>query len=148
MIKYIEEILVRDLHSLKNEISAFKKDADLWVLKGEIKNSAGVLAQHLCGNLKHFIGATLGNSGFQRNRDLEFSQNNVPREEILKNVEETLLIVKKTLEGMNSTDLEKTYPLPFLGKEVKTGELLLIITSHLGYHLGQINYLRRILDRT
>lgn len=145
MIKYIEEIIIRDLNTLKNEVNLFKSEADLWKTTGNITNPAGVLSQHLCGNLKHFIGATLGKTDYKRNRDLEFSQTGISREELLRNVEETILAVKKTLEKLKEDDLEQIYPLPFLNRTLNTGELLLIITSHLSYHLGQINYLRRIL---
>lgn len=145
MLKYIEEILDRDLNSLKNEISGFKNQADLWKIQGEIKNPAGVLSQHLCGNLKHFIGATLGNTGYVRNREEEFSQTGISVETLLKNVNETIVVVKKILSSLNESDLDKPYPIPFLGKEVKTGELLLILQSHFAYHLGQINYLRRMI---
>jgi DNA recombination-dependent growth factor C len=145
MIKTIEEILVRDLNSLKNEILAFKSNEDLWVLKGEIKNSAGTLSQHLCGNLKHFIGATIGMTGYIRNRDLEFSETGLKKEELIKNIEESIAVIKSSILKLNSDDLDKVYKLPFLGKEVTNGELLLILQSHLAYHLGQINYLRRIL---
>lgn len=145
MTKTIEEILIRDLNSLKNEILAFKTDADLWTIKGEIKNPAGVLSQHLCGNLKHFIGATLGNTGYLRNRDLEFSETGLKRDTLVENIEETIDIIKNSLPKLNNSDLEKNYPLPFLGKQVTNGELLLILQSHLAYHLGQINYLRRMI---
>ncbi len=147
MIKRIEEILVRDLNSLKNEIFAFKTDAELWVIKGEIKNSAGTLSQHLCGNLKHFIGATIGLTGYVRNRDLEFSETGLTREELIKNIEEAIAAIKISLPKLNNADLEKVYPLPFLGKEVTNGELMLILQSHLAYHLGQINYLRRMISQ-
>jgi hypothetical protein len=145
MTKTIEEILVRDLNSLKNEILDFKNDADLWVVKAEIKNSAGVLSQHLCGNLKHFIGATFGQSGYIRNRELEFTQTDLSRDELIKNIEETISVIKVSLPKLNLTHLDKIYMLPFLGKEVTNIELLLILQSHLAYHLGQINYLRRMI---
>jgi len=145
MIKTIEEILIRDLNSLKNEISTFKTNDDLWEIKGEIKNSAGVLSQHLCGNLKHFIGTTIGNTGYIRNRDQEFSENGLSREQLIKNIEETVNVIQTSLPKLNPEDLKTPYPLPFLGKQVSHEELLLILLAHLSYHLGQINYLRRIL---
>ncbi len=145
MIKYIEEIIIRDLDILKKEANLFKSEGDLWKTAGEISNPAGVLSQHLCGNLKHFIGATLGKTGYQRNRELEFSQTGILREELIRNVEETIDVVKKSFEKLNDEDLKSIYPTPFLGKTLTTGELLLIITSHLSYHLGQVNYLRRCL---
>lgn len=68
------EIIVRDLQKLATEVSAFKYEENLWKTDIDIKNSAGNLSLHVCGNLQHFIGAVLGNSGYIRNRDAEFSQ--------------------------------------------------------------------------
>lgn len=146
MINYIEEILIRDLKTLKNEILAFQIPENLWKTNGNVKNSAGVLSQHLCGNLKHFIGAVLGNTGYVRNRELEFSETGLPPQILINNIEETIQNLQDTFKKLNESALHEKYPLPFLGKEVKTGELLLILQSHLAYHLGQINYLRRLLE--
>lgn len=144
MIHTIEELFMRDLNSLKNELQSFQKDEFLWKIQGKITNPAGVLSQHLCGNLNHFIGAVLGNTGYLRNRDNEFSETNIPREKLIMNVEETIDTVKKTLSGMNDTNLEEKYPIPFAGKKLTKAELLFVLISHLSYHLGQINYLRRM----
>ena len=58
----ISEMMERDLLKLKEELSAYTNEADLWKTPAGISNSAGNLALHLIGNLNHFIGATLGNS--------------------------------------------------------------------------------------
>ncbi len=78
MIETLSQLFLRDLEKLKTEISSFKDEKKIWEISGEIKNSAGNLCLHLCGNLQHFIGAVLGNSGYIRNRDAEFSRKNVP----------------------------------------------------------------------
>lgn len=147
MNKYFKEILLRDLQTLKLEIEAFKKDGDLWLVEGQITNSAGNLALHICGNLNHFIGAGLGKTGYVRNRDLEFSLKNISKTEIIAKIDGTFEMIKTTFLHLTEQNLEEKYPSLFLGKEVKKGELLLILTSHLAYHLGQINYLRRMISK-
>ena len=69
----LAKLYERDLNKLKDEIAAYRGDADLWVAAQGTANSAGNLCQHLTGNLKHFIGAILGESDYVRDRDAEFS---------------------------------------------------------------------------
>jgi len=136
----------RDIEKLKTEISSFKDEKNLWKISGDIKNSAGNLCLHLCGNLQHFIGAVLGNSGYERNRDAEFSKKNVPLNELITEIELTTKVVKKTLNEMDEAILPKTYPINLFGYETTTEYFLIFLTTHLNYHLGQINYHRRMLD--
>ena len=118
----------------------------MWEVSGNIKNSSGNLCLHICGNLQHFIGATLGNSGYVRKRDLEFSKKNVPVSEMVKEIEKTLEVVEQTLSELNEEKLGEIYPINVFGEEMTTGFFLTHLTTHLSYHLGQINYQRRLLD--
>jgi uncharacterized damage-inducible protein DinB len=142
----LKEIYQRDLQKLKEEISLYTNENDLWAIKPGISNSAGNLALHLIGNLKHFIGATLGNSGFIRERDKEFSLKNVPANEIITEIENTSKIIGLTLETLPAEDLEKNFPLELFGKQVRTDWMLTHLLTHLNYHLGQINYHRRLVS--
>ena len=135
----------RELKKLKEEISLFKNESDLWVLQGDIKNSPGTLTLHLIGNLRHFIGAQLGNTGYVRNRDKEFSDTNIPREKMLHDIDEVIAIVQKVLPTVTDEKFNSEFPIPFLEKTRSTGEILFILYGHLNYHLGQINYQRRLL---
>ena len=135
----------RDLNKLKEEINLFNDEADIWLTPGSIKNSPGNLCLHICGNLKHFIGATLGNSGFVREREKEFNLRNIPREELIKTIDETLDIVSNTVSNLDQKSFEHNYPIDVFGKEMTTEFFLIHLTTHINYHLGQINYLRRIL---
>ena len=146
MQEILSKLFERDLEKLKTEITSYKKENKLWEFSGDIKNSAGNLCLHLLGNLQHFIGATLGNSGYKRNRDAEFSRKNVPVEEMQKEINETIIIIKKTLNELNEKRLKEIYPLNVFGYEMTTGFFLTHLTTHLSYHLGQINYHRRLLD--
>ena len=143
----LSELFERDLNKLKEEINLYKDENRIWDVKGDIKNSAGNLTLHLLGNLNHFIGAILGNSGYVRNRDEEFSDNHVPRTEIIGNIDKTIGIIKSTLLKVSDQQLKKDYPIKVLkNKETMRTEFFLIhLSGHLNYHLGQINYHRRLI---
>lgn len=141
----ILELYLSNLNKLKEEISAFKNENDLWHIQSDVKNSPGNLALHLTGNIKHFIGAQLGNSGYVRNRDKEFSDKNIPREKILSGIDEAIEVLNATLSKFTDDVLQKDYPILFLNKQHTFGEILFILYGHLNYHLGQINYQRRLL---
>ena len=146
MIEILSKLYHRDLEKLKTEITFYKNEVNLWIISGEILNSGGNLCLHLCGNLQHFIGAVLGNSGYIRKRDKEFSKKNVPISELVAEIEITTKAVQDTFAKLNEDDLQKTYPINVFGYEMTTEYLLTHMAAHLTYHLGQINYHRRLLD--
>lgn len=137
------ETIQRDIEKFKSEIQLFP-DEKLWMAQGDIKNSAGTLALHLTGNLKHFIGAMLGNTGYVRQRDKEFSDTNIPKEQLLQGLSEAAAVVTQTLASLSDEKLSAIFPIEFAGRQVTTFQMLLHITTHLNYHLGQVNYLRRM----
>ena|ERR1700754_580511 len=140
------ELFERDLQRLKTEIELYKNEDNLWVVKEGISNTAGNLCLHLIGNLNHFIGATLGHTGYVRYRDDEFSLKNIPRQDVITNLDNCILIVNETLKKLTADDLEKDFPLEKHGAIVSTEHMLIHLYGHLSYHLGQINYHRRLLD--
>lgn len=142
----LNQLFERDLNLLAREISSFHNEEHLWKVRDGISNSAGNLTLHLCGNLKHFIGAILGNTGYVRQREAEFSSKNIPVEELIRNVEGTRDVVLSVLRTLQPADLEKTYPVSLWDKTFSTAYFLIHLHSHLNYHLGQINYLRRLLE--
>lgn len=136
----------RDLHKLSDEIALFKNDEDLWKIKPGITNCAGNLVLHLTGNLNHFIGAILGKTGYVRDRDREFAEKNLSGSELLEEVNKLIPMIRNTLSGLSQADLQKDFPVPIAGKVSSTGSMLVHLYGHFDYHLGQINYLRRILE--
>jgi hypothetical protein len=142
---WLIESMESDLNKLKNEINLYKDEKDLWVVKGEILNSAGNLCLHLLGNLNHFVGHLIGGTGFQRNRDLEFSDKNVSRAELNDRIDALIEVIKKSLPKLNGNDMTKTFPDKISGKIREYGFALLHISNHFNYHLGQINYHRRLI---
>ena len=143
--KILLELYERDLNKLKTEIEGFTEEADLWKTGEGIKNSAGNLCLHLTGNLQHFIGSILGDSGYVRDRGAEFARKHVSRRELLLEVEETSAVLRKTLSKLNDKDFAKDYPVDVFGHPMTTGYFLVHLTTHFNYHLGQINYHRRLL---
>jgi len=146
MTQSLQSLFARDLNKLKTEIESYQDERNLWKTDKNISNSAGNLCLHLVGNLNHYIGATLGHSGYLRIRDLEFSLKDIPRAKLIQQIESTIEIVKSSLERLSPEDLYKQYPSEPLGYEMTTGYFLIHLFGHLNYHLGQINYHRRLLD--
>jgi len=95
MIETLIKLFLRDLEKLKTEITSFKDEAKMWAISGDIKNSAGNLCLHICGNLQYFVGAVLGNSGYVRNRDEEFSRKNVLVKELVNEIDLTSNVIEK-----------------------------------------------------
>jgi len=146
MKEILIELFERDILKLKTEINLYKDEANLWLVKEGISNSAGNLCLHLLGNLNHFIGATLGNTGYVRHREDEFSLKHVLRQDLVMNIDNCILIVKESLQKLTEADLDKDFPLEKHGTIVSTTHMLLHLYAHLSYHIGQINYHRRLLD--
>ncbi len=134
---YFDQYLLQ----LHQEIVAFP-EAELWTVFPGITNSGGNLAYHLCGNLNHFIGYYLGDTGYQRNRELEFRIKEVPRSELLFWIKNTHKMVIKVVS--NISDFQAMYPKDGFDTEGTIRYQLLRLLTHLSYHIGQINYLRRI----
>jgi uncharacterized damage-inducible protein DinB len=141
------QLFDRDLAKLEEEIKLYPTEESLWEIAGDIKNSGGNLCLHLCGNLRHFIGNIMGNTGYQRNRDYEFAAKNVARNVLISEVDKTKNDVHETLLTLNTQDLKKNYPVEVFGSPMTTTFFLLHLNSHLTYHLGQVNYHRRLLTQ-
>ena len=143
--KILIDIYERDLDKLRTEIEGYSNEDDLWKTGDGISNSAGNLCLHLTGNLQHFFGSVLGGSGYVRDRDAEFANKNVPRDEMLAMIDSTKAVVVDTLNKLTDEDLATTYPIEVFGHPMTTGYFLTHLTTHFNYHLGQLNYHRRLL---
>jgi hypothetical protein len=146
VIETLQKIFKRDLEKLKQEIASYRNESNLWKVDKSIANSSGNLCLHLVGNLNTYIGAEIGKTGYVRNRDLEFSLKNIPQAQLVKMIEDTIVVVEDGLNKLNENDLEREYPLLVFKEKTSTGYFLIHLTVHLGYHLGQVNYHRRLLD--
>ena len=136
----------RDILKLKAEINAYQNETTLWITANAINNSGGNLCLHLLGNLQYYIGSVLGHSGYVRNRPEEFSQKNIPVIEMNKTIDQTVSIITNTIRSIPAGILENDYPEKVLENTMTIEYFLLHLLAHLDYHLGQINYHRRLLD--
>ncbi len=141
------EILNRDLNKVIQEIESYENEDHIWSLSGSISNTGGNLALHIAGAINHFIGAVLGKNGYVRERDKEFSVKHLSREEIVSQVKSAIDTIQQVLPGISETNLENEFPEKPGGKSMTTGFFMIHLVSHINYHLGQINYHRRLLDK-
>lgn len=142
----LARIMVRDLDRLAAEVEAYPTDEALWRIGGGVPNRGGTLALHLAGNLRHFVGAVLGGNGYARDREREFAARNLPRTELLEEIAAARADVRQAVPGLTDGDLDDPWPgrTP-LQEGASTREMLVHLSGHLAYHLGQINYHRRFL---
>jgi hypothetical protein len=136
----------RDLRKLIEEVNLFTNEDNLWRTDGSIKNTSGNLVLHIIGGLNYLIGATLAQTGYLRNRDQEFTSRGLKRANLVAGLEGVIPMINKTLNAFTLEGMEAEYPLIFDDMKVSNSYVLLQLLLHLNYHLGQVNYLRRILE--
>ena len=146
MSSLLSDFYERDIRKLIEEVNLFRNEEDLWRVEGSVNNASGNLVLHIIGGLNHLIGATLAQTGYVRNRNEEFTCKGIEREELVAQLEELILMLKKTLNALTQNQLEAEYPIFFDKPKTTTSYVLMQLLLHLNYHLGQINYLRRILE--
>lgn len=145
LVPTVAAIFDRDLRALAREVEAYPDERDLWTPVPGISNVAGTLVLHLAGNLQHYLGARLGQTGYMRDRPAEFARRDVPRTELLREIEAARAGVKAALSGPAEPEITAEYPEAVGGSRVATGEYLIHLATHLAYHLGQIDYHRRVV---
>jgi hypothetical protein len=147
MIETLKILFTRDLERLRKEVELYNNEKNIWRVEKDISNSAGNLCLHLIGNLNTYIGKEIGKINYTRDRELEFTLKNIPRVELQKKIDETILVVNNSLDKLTQEELLKEYPVMVFDTATSTEYLLVHLATHLTYHLGQINYHRRLLDK-
>jgi uncharacterized damage-inducible protein DinB len=145
LIETLKSLFNRDLNKLKVEIESYLDESKIWAVDKNISNSAGNLCLHLIGNINTYIGAEIGKTDYVRDRPLEFSLKDIARAELINKIENTIVVVNNALDSLTQEDLEAIYPQIVFEKEMTTGFFLVHLSTHLAYHLGQINYHRRLI---
>ena len=141
----VQTLILRELRAVRREIEAYPDDASVWRQVPGLPNTGGTLALHLAGNLQHFLGAVLGRDSYKRDRDSEFSRRDVSRKELIAGIDAAIASVDRTLQALTDDALTATYPEPIANRRLSTGVFLVHLASHLAYHLGQIDYHRRMV---
>jgi uncharacterized damage-inducible protein DinB len=144
LTEYLRRTISRDLQTFRQEIELFPSDAAVWRTVPGVANPAGTLALHVCGNLRHYLGAVLGGSGYVRDRDAEFRLRGIPRRELAESLRGTDEVVLRVLQSLTPDSLLEPYPEPVAGV-LRTDWFLLHLGTHLAFHLGQAGYLRRTI---
>jgi uncharacterized damage-inducible protein DinB len=144
-VEYLHRVFARDAATLRDELVAYPEDQQIWMIPPGTKNSAGTLALHLCGNIQHFVGARFGGTGYVRDRAAEFSRRSLPRAELLAECDAAQEAIRRGFGALEDDALEKPFPDRFGDATVPTGLALVHMATHLAYHLGQIDYHRRLV---
>lgn len=140
-------LFTRDLKRLSQQIDSYQDEDKLWEIAPGISNSAGNLCLHLIGNLNTYIGLHLGGTGYIRDRAAEFSVKYVARTELLASLDQTSIMINEALSTLSDSQLENLYPADVLGYPMTIHYFLVHLSGHLNYHLGQIDYHRRLLTK-
>ncbi len=141
----LSRVLVRDLDAVSREVAAYADDAGPWRTMPGMGNCGGTLVLHLVGNVRHFVGAVLGSTGYVRDRELEFSRRDVPRDELQVQLRLTIVDVRATLAACDPSLLDGQFPVAVRDRHLTTRAFLLHLATHLTYHLGQLDAHRRIV---
>lgn len=107
----VMQVLLRDLSAVEREIMAYPDDETLWRIVAGVPNPGGVLALHLAGNIRQSIGATLGGTGYVRDREAEFSARGMTRSQVASQVADASAQVSRTLTELDPAVLGELYPM-------------------------------------
>jgi uncharacterized damage-inducible protein DinB len=58
-----------------------------------------------------------------------------------------MIVVEKALDTLKNEQLDQEYPFLVFAEKTSTGYFLVHLAAHLNYHLGQINYHKRLMGR-
>jgi uncharacterized damage-inducible protein DinB len=141
----VRRVLVRELGTIAAELEAYPDDASVWACPPGLPNAAGTLALHLVGNLRYFVGARLGGTGYVRDRAAEFATRGVSRADLRAQVDAAVQEVGDALARLTPAHLDERFPEPIGGVHLSTGRFLQHLVAHTGYHLGQLDYHRRVV---
>jgi uncharacterized damage-inducible protein DinB len=145
LLSALSTIMARDIRALRREVEAYPDERMLWAQVPGLPNSAGTLVLHLAGNLQHYFGAVLNGTGYVRDRPAEFARRDVSRSALLDELDAAAQAVRDTLLTLDEEAANREYPEEVAGIRPVTGSFLVHLAIHLGYHLGQIDYHRRLV---
>ena len=152
MVDWLSRVLLRDVGGLRLQLEAYPDERDIWKPVVGISNPAGTLTLHLAGNLQHYVGAHIGGRDYVRDREAEFTTQDASRDELLRAVDAAQDAVRESLEAVRKrgaeAELAREYPEQIGGVTLTTGQVLVHLVAHLAYHLGQVDYHRRVVTGT
>ena len=141
----IAALLARELRALRREIERYPDDSTPWRTLPGIANAGGTLALHVAGNLQHYVGTQLGDTGYVRDRPAEFARRDVPRALLVDELDRALDVVQRVIPALDDETMNAAYPEAVGGQRMPTRDFLVHLLAHLAYHLGQVDYHRRLV---
>jgi uncharacterized damage-inducible protein DinB len=141
----VKLLITRELRAVRRELEAYPDDASVWQVVPGVPNTGGTLALHVAGNIRHFIGAIVGRDGYVRDRDAEFSRRDVSRADLIAGLDAAIQSVERALGPASADLLRGAYPEPVAKRTVAAADFLIHLVAHLAYHLGQLDYHRRVV---
>ena len=138
--------LIGGLENLRDEVRQVAEsltEEQLWRKPLEPSNSVGHLILHLTGNLNHFVGACLGNTGYVREREREFTEGNVPsKAALLAGLDAAVATFRRVVSGLTPEQLAAPHPDERFGLVLNALTRLL---THFALHRGQMSYIVRLV---
>lgn len=137
----ITKILPEQIRACVEKLS----EDQLWWRPNEQSNSVGNLVLHLSGSMRHYVAHSIGGMDYQRNRPEEFSERGpVSKQELLATFDETMGLVKETLDGFDPARFldpasEPSYN-PTLFNQIFN------VAVHVAMHAGQIVFITKMLE--
>lgn len=150
LLAAVKAALPGELERLHGELKALAEplsEAQFWRKPLEPGNSFGHLVLHLTGNLSHFAGARLGETGYVRDREREFTEPNPPsKAEALAGLDEAVALFRRVVEGLGAERLAGPHPDgDRMGGSVV--HALVRLATHFALHRGQMTYISRLVVR-
>ncbi len=139
------EFVGQELHKWVDSLT----NEQFWQKPYPYGNSVGHLVLHLTGNLSYYIGASIAETGYVRDRHREFTDARPPhKEEALRAFDLTIAMVVATIRKQSAGDWGKAYTAEREPEAEDRFQIFMRCAGHAYHHVGQIVYLSRELART
>jgi uncharacterized damage-inducible protein DinB len=114
---------------------------------GEAMNSLSVIAVHVAGAERFWIGDVIGRDPSQRDREAEFRVKGMHADAIKGKLQEVLKHTRRILEPLSMQDLPALRVSPRDGREYTVGWCMENVLKHAGLHLGHMEITRQLWDQ-
>lgn len=146
-IQALRAALISELEILRDAVKTLAESLDedqFWTKPVDPGNSFGHLVLHLTGNLSHFVGARLGNTGYVRDREREFTETQLlPKAEALARLDVAVALFRQVAESLPAERFAAAHPDPQMGT---VANALVRVVAHFALHRGQMSYIARYVQ--
>ena len=118
-------------------------EQEFWTNPYPYGNSMGHLVLHITGNLNYYIGAQLAATGYVRDREREFTENNPPsKAETIDALATAIATVSVVLEQQVDKDWATPYTADGVDDVHDRFSIFLRCAVHFHHHIGHMSYVR------